>query len=138
MADVVETGVGGGLQIGLTDELRLSGLDFVQAQDRCGRVAERIEADRADGPLGKLDALTRGVLQRELARLWQTSGFTALLVTHDVDEAMMLADRILVLSERPGRIVGDLVVDVDRPRHHADPRLSNLRAAVLSLLGFPD
>jgi NitT/TauT family transport system ATP-binding protein len=113
-----------------------------------GGMAQRVALARAligepavllmDEPLGKLDALTRGVLQRELARLWQTSGFTALLVTHDVDEALILADRILVLSERPGRIVGDLRVDVERPRHHAEPRLARLRAAVLSLLGFPD
>jgi NitT/TauT family transport system ATP-binding protein len=91
-----------------------------------------------DEPLGKLDALTRGVLQRELAELWQTSGFTALLVTHDVDEALLLADRIIVLSEHPGRIVGDLTVDLERPRHRSDLHFEARRAAVLSLLGFPD
>ena len=113
-----------------------------------GGMAQRVALARAlvgepavllmDEPLGKLDALTRQVLQRELAGLWETSGFTALLVTHDVDEALLLADRILVLSERPGRIVGDIVVDVERPRHRADPRFVRLRSDVLTLLGFAD
>jgi NitT/TauT family transport system ATP-binding protein len=113
-----------------------------------GGMAQRVALARAligdpavlllDEPLGKLDALTRGVLQRELADLWQSSGFTALLVTHDVEEALILADRIIVLSERPGRIVGDLLVDIERPRHRADPRFVALRSAVLALLGFPD
>jgi NitT/TauT family transport system ATP-binding protein len=113
-----------------------------------GGMAQRVALARAligepavlllDEPLGKLDALTRGVLQRELADLWQSSGFTALLVTHDVDEALLLADRIMVLSERPGRIVGDLRVDIERPRHRARPRFEQLRSAVLTLLGFPE
>jgi NitT/TauT family transport system ATP-binding protein len=113
-----------------------------------GGMAQRVALARAligdpavllmDEPLGKLDALTRGVLQRQLAGLWHSSGFTALLVTHDVDEALLLADRIIVLSERPGRIVGDLGVDIERPRQRTDPRFEARRAAVLSLLGFPD
>jgi NitT/TauT family transport system ATP-binding protein len=113
-----------------------------------GGMAQRVALARAligdpavlllDEPLGRLDALTRGVLQRELGDLWRTSGFTALLVTHDVDEALILADRIIVLSERPGRIVGDLTVDVERPRHRTNLRFIELRSAVLGLLGFPD
>ena len=89
-----------------------------------------------DEPLGQLDALTRLTLQRELVRLWQAGGFTALLVTHDVDEALSLADHVLVLSPRPGRLIGEVPVDVPRPRHHDDPRLRALRARVLALLGF--
>jgi NitT/TauT family transport system ATP-binding protein len=89
-----------------------------------------------DEPLGQLDALTRVTMQRELLRLWEAAGFTALLVTHDVDEALYLADRVLVLSARPGRVIGEVQVDVPRPRHHADPRLQGLRAEVLTLLGF--
>ena len=89
-----------------------------------------------DEPLGQLDALTRLTLQRELLRLWQAGGFTALLVTHDVDEAIYLADRVLVLSPRPGRVIGEVPVDVPRPRHHDDPSISALRTRVLTLLGF--
>src|SRR6185437_6378694 len=79
-----------------------------------------------DEPLGQLDALTRVTMQRELLRLWEDGGFTALLVTHDVDEALVLADRVLVLSPRPGRVVGEVTVDAPRPRHHADPRFQAL------------
>ncbi len=89
-----------------------------------------------DEPLGQLDALTRLTLQRELVRLWEGGGFTALLVTHDVDEALYLADRVLVVGARPACLIGDVLVDVPRPRHHADPRLQELRRAVLGLLGF--
>lgn len=111
-----------------------------------GGMAQRVALARAlvneppllllDEPLGQLDALTRVTMQRELLRLWEASGFTALLVTHDVDEALYLADRVLVLSPRPGRMIGAVEVDVPRPRHHADPRLQDLRTQVLTLLGF--
>jgi NitT/TauT family transport system ATP-binding protein len=89
-----------------------------------------------DEPLGQLDALTRVTLQRELARLWDGGGFTALLVTHDVDEALYLADRVLVVGARPAHLIGDTRIDVPRPRHHDDPRLQELRREVLGLLGF--
>lgn len=89
-----------------------------------------------DEPLGQLDALTRVTLQRELLQLGEAGGFTALLVTHDVDEALYLADRVLVLSPRPGRVIGEVAVDVPRPRHHADQRFLDLRRRVLTLLGF--
>lgn len=89
-----------------------------------------------DEPLGQLDALTRLSLQAELMRLWDRGRFTALLVTHDVDEALFLADRVLVLSARPGRVVGDVVIDVPRPRHRDDERLPALRRHVLQLLGI--
>lgn len=89
-----------------------------------------------DEPLGQLDAFTRLSLQGELVRLWDSGGFTAVLVTHDVDEALFLADRVLVLSARPGRVLGDVVIDVPRPRHRDDGRLSALRRRVLHLLGI--
>ena len=89
-----------------------------------------------DEPLGQLDALTRVTMQRELQSLWEPGGFTALLVTHDVDEALYLADRILILSARPGRVIGDVSVDTPRPRHHDHPRSQELRRHVLTLLGI--
>ncbi|MEV4421349.1 ABC transporter ATP-binding protein [Patulibacter sp. NPDC049589] len=89
-----------------------------------------------DEPLGKLDALTRLTLQGEIARLWAHEGFTGLLVTHDVDEALTLADRVVVLSDRPARVLEDVVVDVPRPRPPGDERLVALRTHVLDLLGF--
>jgi NitT/TauT family transport system ATP-binding protein len=91
-----------------------------------------------DEPLGQLDALTRLTMQREILRLWETGGFTSLLVTHDVDEALYLATRVIVLSARPGRVLADVGVDAPRPRQHDDPRLADLRHHVLGLLGFDD
>jgi ABC-type nitrate/sulfonate/bicarbonate transport system ATPase subunit len=63
-----------------------------------------------DEPLGKLDSLTRLTLQAELVRLWQRNGFTALLVTHDVEEALLLSSRIIVFSDRPARIKGRIPI----------------------------
>jgi NitT/TauT family transport system ATP-binding protein len=69
-----------------------------------------------DEPFGALDALTREELSLELSRLWQSLGRTALLITHDIEEAILLGDRIVVLSSRPGRIRLDIEVDLPRPR----------------------
>ena len=87
-----------------------------------------------DEPLGALDALTRIGMQDLIERIWQAQGFTALLVTHDVAEAVALADRILVVEE--GRIALDLRVDVPRPRRRGDPDLARLEGRILDhLLG---
>lgn len=89
-----------------------------------------------DEPLGALDALTRIGMQDLIERIWQAQGFTALLVTHDVAEAVALADRILVVEA--GRIALDLRVDVPRPRRRGDPDLARLEGRILDhLLGAP-
>jgi NitT/TauT family transport system ATP-binding protein len=69
-----------------------------------------------DEPFGALDALTREELSLELSRLWQDLGRTAVLITHDIDEAILLGDRVIVMSSRPGRIRLDMPVDLPRPR----------------------
>jgi NitT/TauT family transport system ATP-binding protein len=89
-----------------------------------------------DEPLGKLDSLTRMTMQGELVRLWQRGGFTALMVTHDVEEALLMATRVVVLSERPARVLAELPVDRPYPRHRDDPHLLALRQKVLQLLGL--
>jgi len=89
-----------------------------------------------DEPLGRLDSLTRLAMQAELVKLWQRAGFTALLVTHDVEEALVLAQRVLVLSDRPARIKAEIVNDRPYPRHRDDPHLVSLRREVLGLLGL--
>ena len=69
-----------------------------------------------DEPFGALDALTRAQMQRWLLELWESMGKTILLITHDVDEAILLSDRIYVLTARPGRVKASLEVDIPRPR----------------------
>jgi sulfonate transport system ATP-binding protein len=82
-----------------------------------------------DEPLGALDALTRISMQRLLERVWRDQGFTAILVTHDVAEAVALADRVLVIED--GRIAHDISVDIARPRHRGSPELAALEGSIL-------
>ena len=89
-----------------------------------------------DEPLGKLDSLTRLTLQEELVKLWRRRGFTALLVTHDVEEALLLAGRVIVFSDRPARIKAEFKVDKDYPRHRDDPEIVALRREILETLGL--
>jgi sulfonate transport system ATP-binding protein len=82
-----------------------------------------------DEPLGALDALTRISMQQLLARVWRDQGFTAILVTHDVSEAVALADRILVIEG--GRIALDVAVDIQRPRKRGSADLALLEGSIL-------
>lgn len=89
-----------------------------------------------DEPLGKLDSLTRITMQSELVRLWQHSRFTTLLVTHDIEEALFLAGRVIVFSERPARIKAEVINSLPYPRHRGAPRFSELRREVFEHLGL--
>lgn len=82
-----------------------------------------------DEPLGALDALTRISMQRLLERVWHDQGFTAILVTHDVSEAVALADRVLVIED--GRIAQDINVDLPRPRQRGSADLAALEGTIL-------
>ncbi|MET8410397.1 ABC transporter ATP-binding protein [Streptomyces sp. NPDC005195] len=86
-----------------------------------------------DEPFGALDALTRITAQRLVGELWRRRGCAVLLVTHDVEEAVLLADRVLVMHE--GAIAYETQVELDRPRDIADPRFAPLRAGLLERLG---
>jgi sulfonate transport system ATP-binding protein len=87
-----------------------------------------------DEPLGALDALTRIAMQRLLERVWTDQAFTAILVTHDVSEAVALADRVLVIED--GRIAEDIEVEIARPRERGSADLAALEGAILrQLLG---
>lgn len=83
-----------------------------------------------DEPLGALDALTRLEMQALIESLWLDQGFTVLLVTHDVSEAVMMADRVLLIEE--GKIGLDLTVDIARPRRRGSSRLAELEETVLN------
>ncbi|MFG2206652.1 ABC transporter ATP-binding protein [Streptomyces sp. NPDC048638] len=89
-----------------------------------------------DEPFGALDALTRIKAQRLVAELWQERGCAVLLVTHDVEEALLLADRALVMEG--GRIAYETEVDLPRPREVSDPRFAALRARLLARLGVDE
>ncbi|WP_326542220.1 ABC transporter ATP-binding protein [Pseudorhodoferax sp.] len=85
-----------------------------------------------DEPFGALDALTRSRLQNELQRIWQAERITMVLVTHDVEEAVFLGDRVVVMQPHPGRIRRIVDVDLPHPRHRSDPRFIALRDDVLA------
>ncbi|MGS1010817.1 ABC transporter ATP-binding protein [Achromobacter anxifer] len=91
-----------------------------------------------DEPLGALDALTRSRLQNELQRIWQQEQITMVLVTHDVEEAVFLGDRVVVMQPRPGRIRRIVDIDLPHPRNRSDPRFIRLRDDVLSDFLDPD
>jgi NitT/TauT family transport system ATP-binding protein len=87
-----------------------------------------------DEPFGALDTFTRFHLQDLLLELWERSRITTVLVTHDVDEALYLSDRVVVLGERPGRIVETIDVALERPRDRRAPELHRLRDRLLEEL----
>ena len=133
----------------IEDALRLVGLSgFANAYPHqlSGGMSQRTALARAlvndpkllilDEPLGQLDSLTRITMQSELASLWQRAGFTALLVTHDVEEALFLAGRVIVLSERPAHVTAEIVNPQPYPRHRGDPLLAELRHEVFAHLGL--
>ncbi|KQR73796.1 ABC transporter [Burkholderia sp. Leaf177] len=111
-----------------------------------GGMAQRVALARAlvndpellvlDEPFGKLDSLTRLRMQSELVKLWRDARFSVLLVTHDVEEALFLANRVIIFSERPARITAEVRNDAPYPRHRDDPKLVELRREVLELLGL--
>ena len=91
-----------------------------------------------DEPFGALDALTRKELQNWLLRVWQEFGRTVMFITHDVEEAVYLADRVIVLSARPGEIKRELKIDLPRPRRQgmiAEPEFGELVRELLAELG---
>jgi ABC-type nitrate/sulfonate/bicarbonate transport system ATPase subunit len=88
-----------------------------------------------DEPFGALDAITRAAMQQWLAGALAQEPRTTLLVTHDVEEAVFLADRVAVMSARPGRIVATLDVELSRPRRLTDARVVELRRTALEALG---
>jgi len=127
----------------IADLLRDVGLtDFVEALPRqlSGGMAQRVALARAlarkpsvlllDEPFSALDSFTRMKLQDHLGVLWERSRFTLILVTHDVDEAVTLSDRIVVMRGQPGRIYREIAVDLPRPRRRTAPEFQKMKEEV--------
>jgi FADH2 O2-dependent halogenase len=124
----------------------LEGFANVYPQHLSGGMAQRAALARAlinhpkvlllDEPLGALDQFTRMKMQDEVLRVWETRRTTMLLVTHDIDEAIYMSDRIVIMSARPGRIEEILQVPLARPRNRTDPQFLELRASILQKLHF--
>ena len=89
-----------------------------------------------DEPFGALDSITRASMQRWLADALAADPRTVLLVTHDVEEALVLADRMAVLSKRPGRVVAEIDVELPRPRDVTSPAFGALKRRALEALGL--
>ncbi len=129
------------------EQLQLVGLErFAEAYPNqlSGGMKQRVAIARAlsyrpamllmDEPFGALDALTRQLMQELLTRVWEQHRLTVLFVTHDVEEAVFISDRVLIMTNRPGRIKQQVVVDLERPRHYdmlSSPRFGELHGEVL-------
>jgi sulfonate transport system ATP-binding protein len=123
----------------------LSGFEAAHPHQLSGGMSQRAAIARAlaprpavlllDEPFGALDSLTRTHLQAELLRILTHEKITMLMVTHDVEEAVFLSDRIVVFEPRPGQIRGSVAVRENRPRRRNDPNFISLKEDVLGLLG---
>jgi NitT/TauT family transport system ATP-binding protein len=126
------------------EALGLAGFEQSRPDQLSGGMRQRVAFARTllsgrsllclDEPFGALDAITRMELQDWLADALATSPRTVLMVTHDVEEAVVLADRVLVLSPRPGRLIAEFTVERPRPRERTDAELVALRARILEVL----
>ena len=129
----------------VTRQIELVGLScFANAYPHqiSGGMSQRVAIARAlvlkprllllDEPFGALDALTRLKMQQELQRLWESEDTTSILVTHDVEEAVFLGDRVIVMEANPGRIKRIVSVDLPRPRHRASAEFQHIKDDVLS------
>jgi ABC-type nitrate/sulfonate/bicarbonate transport system ATPase subunit len=124
--------------------LGLAGFEGARPHELSGGMRQRVAVARTllagapvlclDEPFGALDAITRSEMQLWLQDVLAHEPRSVVLVTHDVEEAIVLADRIVVLSARPGRVVADLPVTLPRPRRATDPGVAELRAQALAEL----
>ncbi len=129
---------------GLFAELGLHGFEDSRPAELSGGMRQRVAFLRTllsgkpvlclDEPFGALDAITRAEMQAWLAQALVREPRTVVLVTHDVEEAVLLADRLVVMSARPGRVIGELEVPLPRPRARTDAAVVGLRERALALL----
>jgi NitT/TauT family transport system ATP-binding protein len=120
--------------------VHLEGFGDKRPHELSGGMRQRVAIARAfaqeadillmDEPFGALDAMTRDLLHAELERLWADRNLSVVFVTHNVREAARLADRVVLLSSRPGRVVQQFTVDIERPRRMDSPEVSSLAADI--------
>jgi NitT/TauT family transport system ATP-binding protein len=131
----------------LLEMVHLGQFSHAYVHELSGGMKQRVAIARAlavdpavllmDEPFGALDAMTRGILHAELQELFMRTGKSVVFVTHNVREAVVLGDRVLVMSQRPGRIVSDHAVDLPRPRRIEDDNTMRLARVVSAELRAP-
>ena len=124
----------------------LHGFEESYPRELSGGMKQRLEVARAlavdpdvlylDEPFGALDSITRLQMRRELLRIWHAERKTILFVTHDIEESVQLADRVVVLSARPGRVRRVVDIDIPHPRDLSDPRYIALRDEIFGEIGL--
>jgi len=124
----------------------LQGFEKTYPQELSGGMKQRLEVARAlavnpdmlllDEPFGALDSITRLGLRAELLRIWEAERKTIIFVTHDIDEAVQLADRVVVMSARPARIQEIVTIDIAHPRDISSPRYLDLRDGIFQQIGL--
>jgi ABC-type nitrate/sulfonate/bicarbonate transport system ATPase subunit len=126
--------------------MRLQGFEQSYPSDLSGGMKQRLQVARAlavnpdilylDEPFGALDSVTRLIMRGELLRIWQTERRTIIFVTHDIDEAVQLADRVVVLSSRPAKIQDILTIDIAHPRNISSAQYLEHRDDLLRKIGL--
>jgi len=124
----------------------LQGFEKAYPAELSGGMKQRLEVARAlavnpdmlllDEPFGALDSITRLIMRGELLRIWREERNTVIFVTHDIDEAVQLADRVAVMSDRPANIQQTVDIDIAHPRDISSPRYLELRNGILEQLGL--
>jgi ABC-type nitrate/sulfonate/bicarbonate transport system ATPase subunit len=124
----------------------LQGFEKAYPQELSGGMKQRVEVARAlavdpdmlflDEPFGALDSITRLEMRAELLRIWETERKTIIFVTHDIDEAVQLADRVVVMSARPGTVQQIVNVDIPHPRDISSTRYLELRDGIFQQIGL--
>jgi NitT/TauT family transport system ATP-binding protein len=127
--------------------VKLDGFQNYYPHELSGGMRQRVALARAfltnpdillmDEPFGALDAQTRIILQEELLNLWRVERNTVLFVTHDIDEAILLGDRVIVLSDRPGKVHANFQIDIKRPRNATTkeyPELKDIKKQIWKIL----
>jgi ABC-type nitrate/sulfonate/bicarbonate transport system ATPase subunit len=124
----------------------LRGFEHAYPRELSGGMKQRLEVARAlavnpdvlylDEPFGALDSITRLQMRRELLRIWQKERKTVLFVTHDIEESVQLADRVVVMSQRPAHIQRIVDIDIPHPRDLSAPRYIELRDSIFAEIGL--